>query len=122
MKERRRDTRIVEENRVVIEMKGPQGGEGIVTCEAFTRDLSMGGVRVQTDRPFDAGVELTLSITLSKSRQIIRIRGRVRWAREVEPGLFEAGIEFLHQIPGSAMSLLNHLFRKKTGVPTVILR
>jgi Tfp pilus assembly protein PilZ len=122
MKERRRDTRVAEENRVVIEMKGKQDGEGIETFGAFTRDLSLGGVRVQTDRPFDEGVELTLTITLSRSQQIIKIRGRVRWAREVEPGLFEAGIEFVHQIPGSVMSLINHLFRKRTGAPTVILR
>ncbi len=119
MKERRRDTRVVEENRVVIEMQGTRGGESF---DAFTLDLSLGGVRVQTDRPFDEGGELTLTITLSRSRQIIKIRGRVRWAREVEPGLFEAGIEFLHQIPGSVMSLINHLFRKRTGVPTVVLR
>lgn len=122
MKERRRDTRIPEENRVVIETNGTRGSEGIESFEGFTKDLSLGGVRVQTDRPLDAGVELTLNINLSKSRQVIRIHGRVRWAREVEPGLFEAGIEFLHEIPGSVMSLINHLFRKAAGVPTVIHR
>ena len=122
MKEQRRDGRVVEENRVVIELRGKRGGEGIETFDAFTRDLSLGGVRVQTDRPFDEGVEITLTITLSRSRQIIRIRGLVRWAREVEPGLFEAGIEFQHQIPGSVMSLIDHLFRKRTGVPTMVLR
>ncbi len=122
MKERRRDTRVLEENRVVIETNGTRGSEGIETFDAFTRDLSLGGVRVQTDRPLESGVELTLTITLSKSRQVIRIHGRVRWVREVEPGLFEAGIEFLHEIPGSVMSLINHLFRKGTGAPTVIHR
>ncbi len=122
MKERRRDTRVSEENRVVIEMNGKQGREGIETFGAFTRDLSLGGVRVQTDRPFDEGAELTLTITLSRSRQNIKIRGRIRWVREVEPGLFEAGIEFVHQIPGSVMSLINHLFRKRAGAPPVVLR
>jgi hypothetical protein len=122
MKERRRDTRVLEENRVVIETKGTHGSEGLETFDAFTRDLSLGGVRVQTDRPLDAGVELTLTITLSKSRQVIRIHGRVRWVKEIEPGLFEAGIEFMHEIPGSVMSLINHLFRKAAGVPTVIHR
>lgn len=122
MKERRRDTRVLEENRVVIETSGTRGSEGIETFDAFTRDLSLSGVRVQTDRPLESGVELTLTITLSKSRQVIRIHGRVRWVLEVEPGLFEAGIEFLHEIPGSVMSLINHLFRKASGVPTVIHR
>jgi hypothetical protein len=122
MKERRRDARILEENRVVIETNGTHGSEGIEAFDAFTRDLSLGGVRVQTDRPLETGVELTLTITLSKSRQLIRIHGRVRWVKEIEPGLFEAGIEFLHEIPGSVMSLINHLFRKAPGVPTVIHR
>lgn len=122
MKEQRRDVRMMEEDRVVIEMQGTRGCEGIERFDAFTMDLSLGGVRVQTDRPFDEGIELTLTITLSRSRQIIKIQGRVRWIREVEPGLFEAGIEFLHQVPGSVMSLIDHLFRKRTGVPTVVLR
>jgi c-di-GMP-binding flagellar brake protein YcgR len=122
MKERRHDTRVFEENRVVIEQKGTGSGAGLESFDALTRDLSLGGVRVQADRLFEEGIELTLTITLSRSRQIVRIRGRVRWAREVEPGLYEAGIEFLHQIPGSVMSLINHLFQKKAGVPTVVLR
>lgn len=122
MKERRRDTRINEENRVVIEMKGTRDGEGLETFDAFTRDLSLGGVRVLTDRPFEQGIEVTMTITLSRSRQVIRICGQVRWVKEIEPGLFEAGIEFLHQIPSSVMSLINHLFRKTTGASTVVLR
>jgi hypothetical protein len=122
MKERRRDARFIEENRVVIERKGTPGGAGIETVDAFTCDLSLGGVRVQTDRPLDEGAELTLTITLSRSRQVIRIRGRVQWSREVEPGLFEAGLEFLHQIPGSVMALINHLFRKRADVPPAALR
>ncbi len=122
MKERRRDTRVNEENRVVIEMKAARDGEGLETFDAFTRDLSLGGVRVLTDRPFEQGIEVTMTITLSKSRQVIRICGKVRWVKEIEPGLFEAGIEFLHQIPGSVMSLINHLFRKTTGASTVVLR
>lgn len=122
MKDRRHDARFVEENRVVIQMKGTRSGEGIETFDAFTQDLSLGGVRVQTDRPLDEAVELTLTVTLFMSRQIIKLRGRVQWAREIEPGLFEAGIEFQDQIPGSVMSLIDHLFRKRTGVPTVVLR
>jgi hypothetical protein len=113
---------MIEENRVAIELTGARDGAGIETFDALTRDLSLGGVRVQADRPFEQGVELALTITLSKSRQIIRIRGRVRWVREVEPGLYEAGIEFLHQIPNSVMSLINHLFQKKAGAPTAVLR
>lgn len=122
MKERRHDVRVIEENRVAIERKGAGDGEGIETFDALTRDLSLGGARIQSDRPFEQGVELALIITLSRSRQIIRIRGRVRWVQEVEPGLYEAGIEFLHQIPNSVMSLINHLFQKKAGASTAVLR
>lgn len=117
MKERRRDTRVLDENRVVIGMRGAPGDRLVEPFDAFTRDLSLGGVRVQTDKPLDTGVELTLTITLSRSRQIVRIHGRVQWVREVEEGLFEAGIEFLHQVPANIMSLIDHLFRKRTGDP-----
>jgi hypothetical protein len=122
MKERRRETRILEENRVVIEVVAPSGGPGTRSFNALTQDLSLGGARVLCEHPFNPGVEVGMTIILSKSRQIVRIRGRVRWARETEPGLYEAGVEFQHQIPGSVLSLINHLYKKNTGVPTTILR
>jgi hypothetical protein len=122
MNDRRREIRIAEENCVIIEMERAAGDEGLEAFGAFTRDISVGGVRVQSDKPFSKGDEYTLIITLSKSRQIIKIHGNVRWVREIEPGLFEAGFQFLHEIPGSILTLINHLFRKTAGVSTLVHR
>ena len=122
MKERRRDTRVFEENRVNIEVVVPDGGPGVESFSALTQDLSLGGARIVCDHPFNPGAEVGLTIILSRSHQVVRIRGRVRWARETEPGLYEAGVEFQHQIPGSVLSLINHLYKKGAGVPTTVLR
>jgi hypothetical protein len=120
MKERRRDARVIEENRVVIEMSGSEGLEDVETIKAFTRDLSLGGARVETDRAFEPGTELKMILYLSKSWQIVKLIGRVQWLKEVDQGLYEIGIEFQHQIPANIMSLISHLFRKPANIPTVI--
>ena len=45
---------------------------------------------------------------------------RIKWVKEIDHGLYEMGIEFMHEIPGSIMSLISHLFRKQTNIPAVI--
>lgn len=61
-----------------------------------------------------------MTLYLSKSWQVVKIRGRVQWINMVDQGLFEMGIQFLHEIPSSIMSLITHLFRKSTNIPTSI--
>jgi hypothetical protein len=82
MKEQRRDARIIEENRVVIETNGTRGSEGIETFDAFT-DLSLGGVG---SRP--TGLESGVSYVDHhlKIPQVIRITGGFDGSG-VEPGL-----------------------------------
>jgi hypothetical protein len=120
MKERRRDTRAQEENRVVIETTGPSNGKNGDSVNAFTRDLSLGGARIETDQSFPIGTELKMTLYLSKSWQVVKLQGRVQWVKDVEQGLFEIGIQFMHEIPSSIMSLITHLFRKPTNIPTSI--
>src|SRR4030042_6776895 len=78
--EKRREKRIKEENRVAIAVS-PMGeraeGESI---NAFTRDLSLTGARIWTDRLFPLNSRLNLTLYLSRSKQIVRIRGPVKWA------------------------------------------
>jgi hypothetical protein len=89
MKERRRDFRLIEENRVVIEMPGVEGLEGGETVR-------------------------------SRSWQVVKIHGRVKWVKEIDQGLYWMGIEFIHEIPENIISLISHLFRKQTNIPAVI--
>jgi hypothetical protein len=67
MNERRRDPRAQEENRVVIETAGPVNGKNGDHVNAFTRDLSIGGARIETDQSFPVGTELKMILYLSKS-------------------------------------------------------
>lgn len=122
MKERRRDFRIIEENRIVIEMSGTESREGVETVDAFVKDLSLGGAKLETDRSFDSGSELKMTMYLARSWQVVKVHGRVKWVKEINHGLYEMGIEFMHEIPGSIMLLISHIFRKQTNIPAVIHR
>jgi len=120
MKELRRDVRSIEENRIVIEISGEESQESEVPVNAFTKDLSLGGAMLETDKSFLPGTELKMTLYLSRSWQVVKVRGRVKWVHEIEQGLYEVGIEFIHEIPGGFMSLISHLFRKHTKIPTMI--
>jgi len=118
MKERRKEIRLPEENRVAIVCRpggGPGDGDSI---QALTQDLSLGGARVLTHRAFAPGAELVMTVCLSKSKQVARFRGLVRWVKNVDEGVYEIGVEFMHRIPGDILTLISHLFRKHQGIPT----
>lgn len=62
---------------------------GAKTHWVSTRDISQGGIKVETDQPLEAGEEIVL--TLEKFRPV---HGVVRWCQEGT-----AGISFNHVIP-----------------------
>ncbi|HUU36902.1 MAG TPA: PilZ domain-containing protein [Candidatus Desulfaltia sp.] len=120
MAERRKDRRIKEENRVVIE-SSPAGAQGeSFTANAFTRDLSLTGARILTDRLYPLNSKLKLTLYLSRSRQIIRICSTVRWMKGSAEGLYEMGVQFQPGIPDAVMALINHVYSKDQRIPTAI--
>ena len=122
MTEKRRDKRIKEENRVVIEVFPSRGkGEGLA-INAFTKDISLTGARIWTDRLFPLHSKLNLTLYLSRSKQVVRIRGTVKWEKECYDGLHEIGVHFQQGIPDVIMALINHLYGKEEGIPTEINR
>lgn len=61
-----------------------------------TKDLSMGGMHLTTNRPFGAGTKLALEIRLPFDPHPIMIVGRVVNSHEVAKGLiYDTRIEFL---------------------------
>lgn len=122
MTEKRRDKRIKEENRVVIEFS-PTGsrGEG-PPINAFTKDISLTGARIWTDRFFPLHSRLNLTLYLSRSKQAVRIRATVKWGKECYDGLYEIGVHFQHGIPDVLMALINHFYGKEEGIPTEVNR
>jgi hypothetical protein len=73
MKDRRRDVRVVEENKVVISLMTGEVRPGAPTVfYSLTRDVSVGGLRVMTSARLASGDRVRLDLTLGRSRKRIR--------------------------------------------------
>jgi hypothetical protein len=122
MADKRKDNRIKEENRVVIEVSPAGSQQNGLAINAFTKDISLSGARIWTDRAFPLQSRLNLTLYLSRSRQVIRIRGTVRWEKECYDGLYEIGVQFQHGIPEAIMALIKHFYGKEEAIPTELYR
>lgn len=120
MRENRKDKRLTEENRVAIELPGTPTSPDACIINALTKDISLSGARIVTDRLFDVGASLRMTLYLSKSKQVTKVRVNVRWVRMIEDGLYEIGVEFEHGIPTGVLVLINHLYGKSQNVPTSV--
>jgi hypothetical protein len=120
MRENRKDKRLTEENRVAIELPGAPASPEARVINALTKDISLGGARIVTDRLFEVGSALRMTLYLSKSKQVTKVRADVRWCRMIEDGLYEIGVEFEHGIPTGVLVLINHLYGKGQTVPTSV--
>ena len=114
MAEKRKDQRIREEKKVVIEFyPGGKNSHPKNVTYALTRDVSEGGVRVLTDRYFPVGTLLKITLSLSRSRQIVNVVAKVKWVKNFHTAdLFEMGIEYVDVFPKSVLSLIK-IIRKK---------
>jgi hypothetical protein len=118
--EKRKDRRIREENRVVIEIS-PAGTQAeSFAANAFTRDLSLTGARIWTDRLYPLNSKLKLTLYLARSKQIIRICSTVQWMKGSVEGLYEMGVQFQPGVPDAVMALINHIYSKDQGIPTIV--
>ena len=120
MRENRKDKRVAEENRVVIELPGTHSSAEPRIVNALTKDISLGGARILTDRLFEVGSSLRMTLCLSKSKQLVKVRADVRWNRMIDDGLYEIGVEFEHGIPNGVLVLINHLYGKGQNGPTAV--
>jgi hypothetical protein len=120
MEERWGDKRIQEENRVVIEASPWGEKDAAPEINAFTKDISPGGARILTDRSFPLDSTLNLCLYLSRSKQIIRAPGTVKWEKTRKDGLHEIGVQFQHGVPGVLMALINHLYGSEEAIPTEV--
>jgi hypothetical protein len=122
MTERWGDKRVKEENRVVIEVAPAEGQGDAPEVNAFTKDISPSGARILTDRLFPLHSTLRLTLYLSRSKQIVRTRGTIRWEKGCGDGLYEMGVRFRHGIPNVLTALINHLYGQDDGIPTALSR
>jgi Tfp pilus assembly protein PilZ len=118
----RKEKRIEERNPVVI--KSFSKGNGPTTslsANAYTYDLSLGGTRLFTDTPFAVGTIIRIVIELARTCQSIQVDGEVKWARENEAeGVYEIGVEFLHDISQTILTLIRHLYSAGSEIRTSV--
>ena len=120
MKDRRRDVRVLEENKVVISLMTGEVRPGVPTVYySLTRDVSVGGLRVMTSARLASGVRVRLDLTLGRSRRRIRAVAVVRWVREIYDGeVFEVGLEFTALSAEAEFALMDHVFGVRDGSGT----
>ena len=110
----RKEQRFEEENKVVIEWanyKNPKRNNAIY---AFTKDIALAGSKILTDINFPIDTILMITLTLSRSRKVIKVAANVRWVKPVFNGdLYEVGLEFIHDFPQTLSILIRHLFGKE---------
>jgi c-di-GMP-binding flagellar brake protein YcgR len=117
MKDRRRDVRLIEENKVVVSSLTGEVRPGAPAVHySLTQDISMGGVRLITGVRLGTGDRVRLDITLSRTRKRIRAVAEVRWVRELyDREVFEVGLQFADLDPDDEFALMDHIFGGRDG-------
>lgn len=121
--ERRKYKRIIEENRVIIRIiaEGMDSGNN-KEIFALTKDISKNGAKLWTDVIFSVGTVFKITVVLSKSREIVKFDGKVKWIKSLYDGeLFEIGVEFMDEISKSVLFLIQHVDRKENGISTTVI-
>lgn len=122
MENKRKEKRFEEKNKVVIQFALEEHGvTKRVGIKAITRDISLGGARILSPKSYDVDKVIRIEINLSKSGQIVKLDGVVRWSKQTLDGAtYELGIEFLHKISKSVLSLIRHLYGEDQDIPSTI--
>lgn len=118
----RKEKRIEEKNVVVIRSAGkPKGPYANVGASAYTYDLSLGGARLFAEKPFPVGTIVRIVIELAKTCQTVQVDGEVKWVKKNEAeNIYEMGVEFLHRIPQTLMSLMKNLYDESSRIPAAV--
>jgi Tfp pilus assembly protein PilZ len=123
MLNQRKEKRFSEKNDVLIQYS--LDGKKIsnyIGMNALTQDISLSGARIITKKLFPIDTILRIQISLSRSKQIIKVDGKVKWVKErTEEKSYEIGIEFLHEISKTVLSLIRHLYTEDRGIPSKII-
>ncbi|NPV83180.1 MAG: hypothetical protein HPY46_06335 [Candidatus Aminicenantes bacterium] len=111
--EKRREKRLDEENKVVIHVLPENEQQEEESFYSFSRDISVGGLRLMTDSPLPVKTRVRLEIALAESQRLITGIAEVRWVKSLfDDDVFEMGLEFVELDPQSRVHLLEHVYRK----------
>jgi c-di-GMP-binding flagellar brake protein YcgR len=119
---KRKDKRFRQWNKATI--RAAESGRNTFNSEgtnAFTYDLSLGGARIHSEKGFPVGTIIQVQIELSRTGQSVLIESEVKWAkRNDSDGVWEMGVEFLHRLPRTLMSLMKNLYDESSSLPATI--
>lgn len=117
MEEKRKERRLIEENKVTISVYSKDKSTHVKgNFFALTKDISLNGLNIHTDEKLDIDTVLKIEIALAKSKKLISVIGKVKWSTQLYDGeVFETGIEFIDTPPDRVLSLLDHLYGEKKG-------
>lgn len=76
----------------MIQLRDPEGGSG--EAKAYCVNLSEAGICLESISELRSGRTLEMVIRLFGGSEAISKRGKVVWAKEVEPGFYISGIQF----------------------------
>lgn len=117
----RKDKRFPELHSVVVKDRWAQKNPAYRGVNAQTYDLSVSGARICSGQEFPVGYIVRIVIDLKGSDQPLDVDGEVAWTRKSQDGsACEMGVEFLHNIPTTVVSLIRHFYGKKVGVPSLV--
>lgn len=110
--EKRREKRLDEENKVVFQIIS-ENVEGEEAFYSFSRDVSVGGLRIMTNSPLPVKTRVRLEIALSDSKKMVSGIAEVKWVKSLfDDEIFEMGLEFVELDPQSKIFLLEHVYKK----------
>ena len=113
MEDKRKEERIKEGNRVIIEPIVDSSDQSDKKSSfALTENISFRGIKVLSDTYFPIDSVLKIGLSLAQTH-MINVKGRVRWTNELGDELHEIGIEIdISDISRpNRKILLEHLYR-----------
>jgi hypothetical protein len=120
--EKRREKRKDEEIKVTISIVSKHESQEISdNIYALTRDVSLHGVRIQTDAGLKINTLLKIEMALARSHRLINVIGKVKWIKQLYGNeVFEVGVEFVDTPPDRVMALLEHLYGENVDKKTKV--
>ena len=111
-KERRKEQRIAQENKLTFELMSDVDSEcytGI--SHAVTKDLSLNGMRMMSSTFLPVNRPLKINLSLPDTQKLVKLFGVTRWIKTIfEDERYDCGLEFTDVTPESSMALIKHLY------------
>jgi c-di-GMP-binding flagellar brake protein YcgR len=115
-KERRREQRIAQENKLTFELMSDINSESYKgICHALTKDLSLSGMRLTSSTFLPVNSPLKINLSLPETQKLVKLFGVTRWVKTIyEDERYDCGLEFTDIAPESSMALIEHLFANRS--------